>query len=75
MKVFDCAVGVLTYKKQSEEFLKQSQIPYTIYRYGVLIDGPHTNTDIANLIKWRLGNVKVGIKLSLKDDLIGETSR
>ncbi|DBA85222.1 TPA: hypothetical protein ACH3X2_005927 [Trebouxia sp. C0005] len=66
--------GVLKFKRQSEELLMQSGLPYTILRPGRLTDGPYTSYDLNTLLKATAGN-KQDIQIAAKDELNGETSR
>ncbi len=68
-----CA-GVLKFKRQSEELLQQSGLPFTILRPGRLTDGPYTSYDLNTLLKATSGSRK-DIQLSPRDDQQGEASR
>ena len=68
------AEGVLKYKRQSEELLMQSGLPYTILRPGRLTDGPYTSYDLNTLLQATAGN-RQDIQIAAKDELNGETSR
>lgn len=68
------AFGVLDAKKQGEEAIVQSGLPYTIIRPGRLIDGPYTSYDLNTLIKAATqGNQ--GVVIDTGDRLNGQTSR
>lgn len=66
--------GVLKFKRQSEEALQQSGLPYTILRPGRLTDGPYTSYDLNTLLQATAGN-RQDIQIASKDELNGETSR
>lgn len=66
--------GVLKYKRQSEELLMQSGLPYTILRPGRLTDGPYTSYDLNTLLKATAGT-RQDIQVATRDELNGETSR
>lgn len=66
--------GVLKYKRQSEELLMQSGLPYTILRPGRLTDGPYTSYDLNTLLQATAGN-RQDIQVAAGDELNGETSR
>ncbi|KAK9822023.1 hypothetical protein WJX74_001490 [Apatococcus lobatus] len=66
--------GVLKFKRQSEELLQQSSLPFTILRPGRLTDGPYTSYDLNTLLKATSGSRK-DIQLSPRDDQQGEASR
>lgn len=68
------AYGVLEAKKQGEEAIKNSGLPYTIIRPGQLIDGPYTSYDLNTLIKATTEGKK-GVILATGDTLSGQTSR
>lgn len=46
--------GVLTLKRQAEQFLAASGIPYTILRPSRLTDGPYTSYDLNTLLQARV---------------------
>lgn len=69
-----CLAGVLKYKRQSEQLLQQSGLPWTICRPGRLTDGPYTSYDLNTLLQATSGN-KQDVQLSAKDDLNGQASR
>eukprot|EP00271_Cylindrocystis_brebissonii_P014710 TRINITY_DN36182_c0_g1_i1.p1 TRINITY_DN36182_c0_g1~~TRINITY_DN36182_c0_g1_i1.p1 ORF type:complete len:362 (-),score=76.80 TRINITY_DN36182_c0_g1_i1:378-1463(-) len=66
--------GVLECKKQKEEMVKESQIPYTILRPGRLTDGPYTSYDLNTLLRATAG-LRRAACVELGDRLPGETSR
>jgi len=66
--------GVLKYKKQAEELLERSGLPFTIFRPARLTDGPYTSYDLNTLLKGTSGS-RQDVMLSLKDDQAGEASR
>ena len=66
--------GVLKYKRQSEELLMQSGLPYTILRPGRLTDGPYTSYDLNTLLQATAGT-RQDIQVAAGDELNGETSR
>ncbi|WP_013334307.1 SDR family oxidoreductase [Gloeothece verrucosa] len=68
------AFGVLDAKKQGEDSLIASGLPYTIIRPGRLIDGPYTSADLNTLLK-ATSNGKWGINIEQGDNLNGQTSR
>lgn len=68
------AFGVLKYKRQAEQVLEGSGLPFTIIRPNRLTDGPYTSYDLNTLLKGISGS-RQDVTLSLKDDLLGETSR
>ena len=66
--------GVLDAKKQAEEAIIKSGLPYTIIRPGRLIDGPYTSYDLNTLLKAETDN-KLNIVLGTGDTLNGQSSR
>lgn len=68
------AFGVLDAKKQGEEAVIQSGLPYTIIRPGRLIDGPYTSYDLNTLLKASTQG-KQGVVIDTGDRLNGQTSR
>ncbi|XP_038878384.1 sanguinarine reductase isoform X1 [Benincasa hispida] len=66
--------GVLKYKKQGEDFLRESGLPFTIIRAGRLTDGPYTSYDLNTLLKATAGQRRA-VLLGQGDKLIGEASR
>ncbi|XP_022154355.1 uncharacterized protein At2g37660, chloroplastic isoform X1 [Momordica charantia] len=66
--------GVLKYKKQGEDFLRDSGLPFTIIRAGRLTDGPYTSYDLNTLLKATAGQRR-GVILGQGDKLVGEASR
>ena len=66
--------GVLAAKKQGEDYLINSQIPYTIIRPSRLIDGPYTSYDLNTLLQAKTNGEK-GIVIASTDKLNGESSR
>ena len=69
-----CLSGVLKYKRQSEQLLEQSGIPWTIFRPGRLTDGPYTSYDLNTLLQATSGN-RQDVQLTAKDELNGQASR
>ena len=69
-----CSPGVLKYKRQSEQLLEQSGIPWTIFRPGRLTDGPYTSYDLNTLLQATSGN-RQDVQLTAKDELNGQASR
>ncbi|MEB3217141.1 MAG: SDR family oxidoreductase [Nostocales cyanobacterium 94392] len=66
--------GILDAKKQAEQTIINSNLPYTIIRPGRLIDGPYTSYDLNSLLKAKAdGNLDV--VLGTGDKLTGQTSR
>ena len=66
--------GILDAKKQAEENIINSNLPYTIIRPGRLIDGPYTSYDLNTLLRAKTdGNLAV--VLGTGDKLTGQTSR
>jgi hypothetical protein len=57
-----------------ERELEASGLPYLIVRPNRLTDGPYTSYDLNTLLKNTSGS-RQDITLSLRDDLLGETSR
>ena len=53
-----CA-GVLKYKRQAEELLESSGLPWTIIRPSRLTDGPYTSYDLNTLLKATSGTRQV----------------
>ena len=43
--------GVLKFKKQSEQLLQQSGLPWVLLRPGRLTDGPYTSFDLNTLLR------------------------
>ncbi len=68
------AFGVLDAKKQGEEAIINSGLPYTIIRPSRLIDGPYTSYDLNTLLKATTNN-KLDVILGTGDTLNGQTSR
>jgi len=66
--------GVLKYKHESELFLMDSGLPYTIIRPSRLTDGPYTSYDLNTLLKATAGS-KQDVELAPSDTLLGEASR
>ncbi len=66
--------GVLDAKKQGEEAIINSGLPYTIIRPGRLIDGPYTSYDLNTLLKAKT-NSKLAVVIGKGDTLSGQTSR
>lgn len=66
--------GVLKFKRQAEEILEASGLPYTIIRPARLTDGPYTSYDLNTLLKATSGT-RQDVQLSLEDDQSGEASR
>ncbi|MBD2138366.1 SDR family oxidoreductase [Anabaena sp. FACHB-1237] len=66
--------GVLDAKKQGEDFLINSGIPYTIIRPARLIDGPYTSSDLNTLLQ-ATTNGKLNVVLGTGDQISGESSR
>ena len=66
--------GVLKFKRQSEQLLEQSDIPWTIFRPGRLTDGPYTSYDLNTLLQATSGN-RQDVQLTAKDELNGQASR
>ena len=57
------AFGVLKCKRQGEEYVERSGLPYTLLRPGRLTDGPYTSFDLNTLLKATSGtrrNVQIG---------------
>jgi len=57
------AFGVLKCKRQGEEYVERSGVPYTLLRPGRLTDGPYTSFDLNTLLKATSGtrrNVQIG---------------
>ncbi len=51
--------GVLKYKRQAEELLESSGLPWTIIRPSRLTDGPYTSYDLNTLLKATSGTRQV----------------
>lgn len=69
------AFGVLKYKGKTEQYLKDSGIPYTFLRPGRLTDGPYTSYDLNTLLKATSGT-KRAVQVEEGDELLPEaTSR
>jgi uncharacterized protein YbjT (DUF2867 family) len=68
------AFGVLDAKKDGEEAIVASGLPYTIIRPGRLIDGPYTSYDLNTLLKAKTDG-KLGLAIGTGDTLTGDTSR
>eukprot|EP00884_Botryococcus_braunii_P012021 jgi/Botrbrau1/2081/Bobra.0047s0042.2 len=66
--------GVLKWKLEGEKVLQESGIPFTILRPSRLTDGPYTSYDLNTLLKSTSGS-RQDVKLSPRDDQIGEASR
>lgn len=68
------AFGVLDAKKQGEEAIMSSGLPYTIIRPGRLIDGPYTSYDLNTLLQAKTSG-KLAVEIGTGDTLNGQTSR
>jgi uncharacterized protein YbjT (DUF2867 family) len=68
------AFGVLDAKKQGEEAIMNSGLPYTIIRPGRLTDGPYTSYDLNTLLKAKTDG-KSAVVIGTGDTLLGQTSR
>jgi uncharacterized protein YbjT (DUF2867 family) len=66
--------GILDAKKQAEDTIKNSNLPYTIIRPGRLIDGPFTSYDLNTLLRAKTDG-KLDVVLGTGDKLTGQTSR
>lgn len=66
--------GVLDAKKEGEDALINSGIPYTIIRPARLIDGPFTSSDLNTLLQ-ATTNGKLNVVLGTGDQISGESSR
>eukprot|EP00775_Hariotina_reticulata_P005921 gene5921-6161_t len=66
--------GVLKFKRESEQFLQSSGLPYTILRPSRLTDGPYTSYDLNTLLQATSGS-KQEVQLAAGDCLFGEASR
>ncbi|MBE9056697.1 SDR family oxidoreductase [Sphaerospermopsis sp. LEGE 08334] len=66
--------GVLDAKKEGEDAIINSGIPYTIIRPGRLIDGPYTSYDLNTLLKAKTEG-KLNVVLGKGDQLSGDASR
>ena len=66
--------GVLDAKKQGEDALIKSGIPYTIIRPARLIDGPFTSYDLNSLLQATTAGKK-GVVIDTGERISGETSR
>ncbi|PNH04616.1 hypothetical protein TSOC_009198 [Tetrabaena socialis] len=66
--------GVLKYKRDSEQHLQASGLPYTVVRPGRLTDGPYTSYDLNTLLQATAGK-RQDVQLSARDDQRGEASR
>ncbi len=66
--------GILDAKKQGEDDLIKSGIPYTIIRASRLIDGPFTSYDLNSLVKATTGGKK-GVVIDTGEQISGQTSR
>ena len=66
--------GVLDAKKQGEDTLIKSGIPYTIIRASRLIDGPFTSSDLNSLLQATTAGKK-GVVIDTGERISGQTSR
>ena len=66
--------GVLSAKKQGEDYLINSGIPYTIIRPSRLIDGPFTSYDLNTLLQAKT-NGEQDVVIETGDKINGESSR
>lgn len=66
--------GVLKYKKMGEDFVRSSNLPFTIIRPGRLTDGPYTSYDLNTLLKATAGQRRA-VLIGQGDKLVGEVSR
>lgn len=69
-----CAAGVLKLKRESEQALEASGLPYTIIRPSRLTDGPYTSYDLNTLLQASSGT-RQEVVLAASDSLFGEASR
>lgn len=53
--------GVLKFKRESEQFLQSSGLPYTILRPSRLTDGPYTSYDLNTLLQVSLSMVGIDL--------------
>ena len=67
--------GVLNAKKQGEDHLINSGIPYTIIRPSRLIDGPFTSYDLNTLLKAQMKDRQTEIVIGTGDKINGQSSR
>ncbi|OVA10282.1 hypothetical protein BVC80_1175g34 [Macleaya cordata] len=66
--------GVLKFKKMGEDFVRNSELPFTIIRSGRLTDGPYTSYDLNTLLKATAGQRRA-VLIGQGDKLVGEVSR
>ncbi|KAF8064552.1 hypothetical protein HT031_003352 [Scenedesmus sp. PABB004] len=66
--------GVLKFKRESEQLLEASGLPYTILRPSRLTDGPYTSYDLNTLLQATSGSRRE-VVLAPDDSLLGEASR
>ncbi|PIA53675.1 hypothetical protein AQUCO_00900331v1 [Aquilegia coerulea] len=66
--------GVLKFKKMGEDFVRSSNLPFTIIRAGRLTDGPYTSYDLNTLLKATAGQRRA-VLIGQGDKLVGEVSR
>jgi uncharacterized protein YbjT (DUF2867 family) len=66
--------GVLDAKKRGEDYLINSDIPYTIIRPSRLIDGPFTSYDLNTLLQAKT-KVEQGVVIDTGDKISGQSSR
>jgi NAD(P)H-binding len=67
-------LGVLKYKRQAEQLLEASGLPFVLLRPGRLTDGPYTSYDLNTLLQATAGS-RQDVRLSAAEDQNGEASR
>jgi uncharacterized protein YbjT (DUF2867 family) len=65
---------VLKYKRQAEQLLEASGLPYVLLRPGRLTDGPYTSYDLNTLLQATAGS-RQDVQLSAAETQNGEASR
>ena len=73
MATIKCA-GVLKYKRQAEQLLEASGVPFVLLRPGRLTDGPYTSYDLNTLLQATAGS-RQDVQLSAAETQNGEASR
>ena len=68
------APGVLKYKRQAEQLLEASGLPFVLLRPGRLTDGPYTSYDLNTLLQATAGS-RQDVQLSAAETQNGEASR
>lgn len=60
----DTSAGVLKFKRQAEQLLEGSGVPFVLLRPGRLTDGPYTSYDLNTLLQV-ISNIGISVILQL----------